>query len=359
MRRKRICALLAALMMLPLSACGKGKEAEPTAAPSPSPAATFATAPVQNETPPPAPTAVFATAPVQSEAPAPTEAPSPTPKAAIARPKATAAPTPTFIPIETPAPILRTDTTPAHASPSATPAADATPTPAPTPEISAFAPVITKQPSGESHNAGESAVFITHADNWTALKWTAVSPSGREIDLKTFRETFPDSTVTGDNETSLSIANLNIDMSGWSFYCTFSNDDGAVPTAKARLKVTAVPGTATGANGQRVSTRILLCPYCKEEVFRSMVTCPYCGGVIYDGEKDFFVFQDESGNILYVDETGSMFYDSGLATTTFEDHIDNYAVFDADGKPKFGNYEKERQDLEDHWLLVEMGLYPN
>ena len=219
--------------------------------------------------------------------------------------------------------------------------------------------MVTKQPSGESHNAGESAVFITHADNWNTLKWTAVSPSGREIDIKTFRETFPDATVTGENETSLSISNLNIDMSGWSFYCTFINDEASTQTAKARLKVTAVPGTATAANGQKVSTRILLCPYCKEEVFRSMVNCPYCGGVIYDGEKDFFVFQDESGNILYVDETGSMYYDSGLATTTFEDHIDNYAVFDASGKPKFGNYEKERQDLEDHWLLVEMGLYPN
>ena len=379
MRKKRLCALLAALMILPLSACGKGKKAEPSPAPSavlatapaqnetPSPAPTtaFATAPVKNETPSPAPTAVFATAPVQNETPAPTEAPSPTPKAAIARPKATAEPTPTFIPIETPAPILRTDVTPSPTAPSAappaTPAADAAPsaTPVPTPEISALAPVITKQPSGESHNAGESAVFITHADNWNSLKWTAVSPSGREIDLKTFRETFPDSTVTGDNETSLSISNLNIDMSGWSFFCTFINDDGSVPTAKARLKVNAVPGTAAGANGERVSTRILLCPYCKEEVFRSMVNCPYCGGVIYDGEKDYFVYQDGSGNIFYMDETGSMFYDSGLATTTFEDHINNYAIFDADGKPTFGNYEKERQDLEDHWLLVQMGVYPN
>ena len=345
MRRKVLCALLAGLMALPLSACGKGKEQAPETTPSPAPTAVFAAAPVQNASPAP------------TEEPA-AETPAPTPKAAISRPKATAEPTPTFLPIETPAPILRPTSasgTPTPADPSATPAA----TPAPTPEISAFAPVITKQPSGESHNAGESAVFITHADRWTSLKWTAVSPSGREIDLKTFRETFPDATVTGDNETSLSISNLNIDMSGWSFYCTFINDDASIQTAKARLKVTAVPGTTTGANGQKVSTRILLCPYCKEEVFRSMVTCPYCGGVIYDGEKDFFVYQDTSGNVFYMDETGSMYYDSGLATTTFEDHINNYAVFDAAGKPKFGNYEKERQDLEDHWLLVEMGLYPN
>lgn len=337
MRKKTICALLAALLTLPLYACGKGKTAEPAATPSPTPTAVFAAAPVQNETP------------------TPTQAPSPTPKAAISRPTLTpvpADPTPTFIPIETPAPILRTEATPAPAS------AVSTPAPAATPEISAFAPVITKQPSGEGHNEGESAVFVTHADRWTSLKWTAVSPSGREIDLKTFRETFPGSTVTGDNETTLTITNLNIDMSGWSFYCTFTNEDASIKTNSARLKVTAVPGTRTGANGQRISSRILLCPHCGEEVFRSMVNCPYCGGVIYDGEKEYFVYQDTSGSIFYMDETGSMFYDSSKGTTTFEDHIDNYAVFDSGGNPKFGNYEKERQDLEDHALLVAAGLYP-
>ena len=364
MRRKVLCLLLAVLMILPLAACGKKNKTEATPSPSP--------------TPEPTPTAVFAPAPTQTAAPtqtpAPTLTPAPTVSAAptqSAAPAAsaspTAAPTPTFMPIQTPAPILRGTPTPAptpSATPSAspTPAADSaaapTPTPAPTPAIPAYAPVITKQPSGEGHYAGESAVFVTYADKWTSLEWTAVSPSGRKIDLNTFRETFPDSTVTGDHDTTLTITNLNIDMSGWSFFCTFTNEDASTPTEEARLKVTAVAGATTNANGEKVNNRILRCPYCGEEVFRSMLTCPYCGGGIWDDKIEAYVYQDQSGSIFYIDPTGTMFYDARSRSTTFEDHNSNYAVFDANGKPKFGNYEKEQQDLEDHALLVALGLYP-
>ena len=299
MRTRTLCLLLALLLMLPLAACGKKNKTEPSPTPSPTP------------------TAVFAPAPTQTAAPSPT--PTPTP-AASASPSA--APTPTFTPIETPAPILRGTPTPAPTPAAVTPtpaapAASTIPAPSPTPAVPAYAPVITKQPSGEGHYAGESAVFVTHADKWTTLEWTAVSPSGRKVDLKTFRETFPDSTVTGDNDTTLTITNLNIDMNGWRFFCTFTNEDASTATEEARLKVTAVPGTGTNAKGEKVNS-----------------------------------------SIFYIDQTGTMFYNAGDRTTTFEDHNSNYAVFDSSGKPKFGNYQKEQQDLEDHALLVALGLYP-
>ena len=340
MRTRTLCLLLALLLMLPLAACGKKNKTEPSPTPSPTPTAVFA----------PAPTQAAAPTPTQTAAPAVSASPS-------------AAPTPTFAPIETPAPILRGTPTPAPTPAAVTPtpaapAASTIPAPSPTPAVPAYAPVITKQPSGEGHYAGESAVFVTHADKWTTLEWTAVSPSGRKVDLKTFRETFPDSTVTGDNDTTLTITNLNIDMNGWRFFCTFTNEDASTATEEARLKVTAVPGTGTNAKGEKVNNRILRCPYCGEEVFRSMLTCPYCGGGIWDDKVDAYVYQDQTGSIFYIDQTGTMFYNAGDRTTTFEDHNSNYAVFDSSGKPKFGNYQKEQQDLEDHALLVALGLYP-
>jgi predicted small lipoprotein YifL len=356
MRRKILCLLLALLMLLSLAACGKKNTTE--AAPSPTPSAVFAPAPTQTAAASPTPTPAATPTPGASAIPTPAVIPTP-----VATAAPTPSPTPSFIPIETPAPILRGTASPAPTPAAASPAPSAavtaaTPTPAPTPAVPAYAPVITKQPSGEGHYAGESAVFVTHADKWTSLQWTAVSPSGRKIDLETFRQTFPDSTVTGDQETTLTITNLNIDMSGWSFYCTFTNEDASTDTEQARLKVTAVEGTTTNASGQRVNNRILRCPYCGEEVFRSMLTCPYCGGGIWDEKIDAYVYQDQTGSIFYIDPTGTMFYDASNRTTTFEDHNSNYAVFDANGKPTFGNYDKEQQDLEDHALLVALGLYP-
>ena len=102
---------------------------------------------------------------------------------------------------------------------------------------------------------GESAVFVTQAENWTTLKWTAVSPSGREIDIKTFRETFPGSTVTGENETTLTITNLNLDMSGWSFYCTFENDQEIVPVTYRLKMLIRAAVEATGYHFNGVDTK--------------------------------------------------------------------------------------------------------
>ena len=278
----------------------------------------------------PKPTAAATPIPLATQAPKPAAAETPMPLTTLA-PKPAAAETP--MPLATLAP---------------KPAAAETPKPAATPAALAAAqsnaPIVLKQPNGEGHYIGESAVFIVDARHYTSLYWNAVSPSGREIDMKTFREVFPDCTVFGEKDTTLTITNLNIDMSGWSFFCTFTNEDASTPTEEARLKVTAVAGATTNANGEKVNNRIL--------------RCPYCGGGIWDDKIEAYVYQDQSGSIFYIDPTGTMFYDARSRSTTFEDHNSNYAVFDANGKPKFGNYEKEQQDLEDHALLVALGLYP-
>ena len=276
-------------------------------------------------------------------APSATEAaPSPTP---VATPPVATAPVITVLSAETPRP---------SATPASTAAPSATPIPAPSPGYSSLAPVITKQPSGEGHYTGESAVFITYADRWTSLAWTAVSPSGREIDLDLFRSTFPNSTVIGDGDTTLTITNLNIDMSGWSFYCTFANEKASSRTNSARLKVT--PSGGTNADGEKISGRVLRCPHCGEQVSSGILNCPYCGGGIYDRGKDSYVYMDSAGSIFYTDATGTMRYDSSTHSTTYEDHNGNYAIIDENGNATFGNRKKDQQEEESRQFLESLGI---
>lgn len=102
---------------------------------------------------------------------------------------------------------------------------------------SAPVPVISKQPTSETHYIGESALFIADANTWTSSAWTAVAPDGTETDMDTFRATFPNCTVSGDTTTSLKISGLSQNMTGWSFYCTLYNFGSATTTDVASLKV--------------------------------------------------------------------------------------------------------------------------
>ena len=227
------------------------------------------------------------------------------------------------------------------------PLASATPQPSATPAAvaRANAPVVTKQPNGEGHYVGESAVFVAAASNWTSLSWTAVSPSGREIDIKTFRETFPDCTVLGENDTSLTVTNLNLDMSGWSFYCTFVNENAQTKTESARLRVRD-PQTTTTGSGTGTTTaksKRLRCPSCGSEVPRDLLNCPYCGNEIYTQNENAYVEQDQTGDIFYMDNTGAMYFDSSDRTSTYVDTNTNYAVFNDAGAVRFGNYTKEQE----------------
>ena len=315
MRKRALCLLLAVLTILSLTACGK-KNQQPEATPAP---------------------ATAAPTPVETATPAPIETPKPTP-APIQTPKPTPAPTP--MPLASAAP-----------QPSATPEAVA----------NANAPVVTKQPNGEGHYIGESAVFVTAATNWTSLSWTAVSPSGREIDMKTFRETFPDCSVIGEKDTSLTITNLNIDMSGWSFYCTFENADAKTKTESARLRVRDPENSTTGTGASAVTTKSkrLRCPSCGSEVPRDLLNCPYCGSEIYTQNEYAYVNQDQTGDIFYMDNTGVMYFDSTDRISTYMDTNTNYAVFNDAGAVHFGNYNKEQEEEENQALLnaalAEMG----
>ena len=324
MRRKVLCALLVLAAALTLCACSNKSQTPVPATPRPLSAAATPT-PVADAIP--------------SVVLAPQQTPRPT------RPPAQ----------ETPMPLATMAPKPAAAEtsePVATPAAVAA--------AQSNAPIVLKQPKGEGHFIGESAVFIADARNYTSLHWNAVSPSGREIDMKAFREVFPDGSVFGENDTTLTLTNLNIDMSGWSFFCTFENGEASTSTEKARLRVrdplSATPaptGTATTGTDTAVATKTkaLRCPACGSEVPRDLLSCPYCGKQIYTQNENAYVTQDPTGDIYYRDNTGTMYYDSTAGTTTYVDTNDNYTVFNESGLVQSGNYRKEEEEAEQQAIL--------
>ena len=223
------------------------------------------------------------------------------------------------------------------------------------------APIVLKQPTSEGHFIGESAMFIADARNYTSLHWTAVSPSGREMDMKSFRETFPDCSAIGENDTTLLVTNLNIDMSGWSFFCTFENEGASTPTEKARLRVRdprSADSTSTKTSTKTstdtaaaTKSKSLRCPACGSEVTPDLLSCPYCKTQIYAQNEYANVTQDQAGDIFYSDNTGTMHYDSATGTTTFVDTNSNYTVFNDSGLVQAGNYNKEQAEAEEQSLL--------
>ena len=239
MKKRILSMLLAALLMLSLSACNgvnidinaiKELIANRTAAPTPIPAT-----PIPTLEPTPAPT--FMPTPIPTVVPTPIPTPIPTP-----------VPTPT---------------------PTPTPAPTPEPTPAPPP------PVITKQPTGESHYIGDSAMFIANANGYTGVYWTAVTPTGEDMDMQTFRNTFPNCSTVGDNTGTLTINNINMDMNGWSFYCTFDNGGSTTDTNAVGLRV-------LGAKAQTPNNQVyqgggfVTCPICGNTIPADAAVCPVC-----------------------------------------------------------------------------------
>ena len=290
-------------------------------------------------------------------------------------PVADAIPSVVLTPLQTPKPVhpAVSETPMPLATLAPKPAATGIPEPAATPAALAAAqsnaPIVLKQPTGEGHFIGESAMFIVDARNYSSLHWNAVSPSGREIDMKTFRETFPDCSVIGEKDTTLLITNLNIDMSGWSFFCTFENADASTSTEKARLRVRD-PRSTDPANTKSDSksdsktdsktdtdtaaaTQPMLphCPACGSEVPRDLLSCPYCGKQIYTQNEYANVTQYQTGDIYYRDNTGSMFFDSTDGTSTFVDNNGNYTIFNENGLVQSGNYNKEDEEAEQLAIL--------
>ena len=210
-------------------------------------------------------------------------------------------------------------TEPTEPTPSAEPTP--TPTPAPTPEPTpmAPAPVIYKQPTGESHYIGESALFIANADAFTAVSWTAVAPNGMEMDMQTFRNTFPNSSTVGDTTGSLTINNINMDMNGWTFYCTFDNMGSTTSTNSVALRVLGPKAQTPNQNVIVPPVTNISCPICGSTVASNVAICPVCGeyinsdGIDYSYADAYRDVVDDAGDIWRIYADGSMDYLGNIA----------------------------------------------
>ncbi len=96
---------------------------------------------------------------------------------------------------------------------------------------------VTKDPTDEYHFIGETAAFVANARKYSSLTWTVVDPDGYRCTVDEFRSYFPYSNVHGENTGTLIINNVNADMEGYRFFCTFSNSNGAESSAEAVLHI--------------------------------------------------------------------------------------------------------------------------
>ena len=124
--------------------------------------------------------------------------------------------------------------------PAATPVPNATPAPAATPVLAQNQQVwlmITKNPTNESKKVGGTALFVACANAYESLYWTIVGPDGGEYSIANFRYMCPTAVISGENSTTLSIANLSADMNGWGAYCTFYYQGQTASTTTAYMYV--------------------------------------------------------------------------------------------------------------------------
>ena len=115
------------------------------------------------------------------------------------------------------------------------------PAPAPQPTQRPSYLMITKNPTDESHYAGETAWFVSGANTFDTLSWTFVSPDGGEYSWQNFSNVFPYAGVAGQSSTSLSISNVSEDMDSWGAYCTFYYNSQTARTSTAYLYVNGQP----------------------------------------------------------------------------------------------------------------------
>ena len=99
---------------------------------------------------------------------------------------------------------------------------------------------ITKHPTSEYHKAGETALFVAYAQNYTKSEWSFVSPNGENFTVPEMRNMFGTS-ISGEYGTTLSVSNLNEGLSGWGVFCTFYGNNQSARSSTAYLHVTSKP----------------------------------------------------------------------------------------------------------------------
>ena len=134
-------------------------------------------------------------------------------------------------------------TTPAQPSvPEATPTPTPTPTPAPTatPTPTPSLPVVTKDPTDETVDAGGDCWFIANYSNAQYAVWHFVSPDGKtdyRYNDPAVATAFPGLKIENGDQSNLHLSSIPTQMNGWGSYCEYSNQTGSVRITAAVLHV--------------------------------------------------------------------------------------------------------------------------
>ena len=155
---------------------------------------------------------------------------------------------------------------------------------------------VTKNPSSELLEPGDTALFIANANAYTSLEWIFVAPEGAEYTLNSFASLYPASRVSGGS-TTLRIENVSTDMSGWNVYCIFRSGSRAVCTTLAGLYVYSdyVLEDPDAFFYTWFYDGSWICPVCSSICYGDY--CPYCGFNVWDawyqyyGDDDYMAWQ--------------------------------------------------------------------
>ncbi len=178
-------------------------------------------------------------------------------------------------------------------------------------------PTITKSPTGETVEAGESALFIARSDGATRAVWHFVNPDfSQDIEYTEAAQVFDGLDVVDGDTDSLALLNISESLDGWSVYCRYSNAVGSADTDRATITVTAaaepatVPslafdytGTFTEARAQRGTMEISGSP----ELYEVVVDW-------YEGSTEYITTFSDTFS-----DTGILSYSNGVLTVIFED----------------------------------------
>lgn len=146
----------------------------------------------------------------------------------------------------------------------------AAPTFAPAVNVQAAAdkpPVITKNPTGETVEAGGTAQFVARADNADSFVWRIVSAdTTNTIPARDASYYFSGLEVSGADTERLTLSNIPTSLNGWAIECKFTNAAGSSYTTGAIVRVSGVTSTTndpkdtTAGGGSTTNTTELQAP---------------------------------------------------------------------------------------------------
>lgn len=215
------------------------------------------------------------------------------------------------------------------------------------PYADASAPRITKSPTGETVNAGDSALFVAKSEDATRAVWHFVSPDlTRDLEYTEAAQEFSGLDIIDADTGSLALRNIPESLNGWSVYCRFSNAIGSSDTDRATITVNAAKapeqgsfdytGTFTEARAQRGTMTITGSPSLYEvsvdwyegsteyiTTFSGMFSDT--GILSYSNACLTVRFEDGSFELRYTGGTGSLSYvDSGVVGVYWTDDQSEY-----------------------------------